>query len=319
MKARQRSAGKAGGMKMHRCIPNQAILIVTLAVLLAGVHRGLAQQNTVSFENQSGEPALVKIVGPTQLHVSVPIGRKETVVVGAGRYHIKVRYGVEGRYKYSRGDDFAVTETVTKRSEVTISLRKVIGGNYRSTTISADEFGDNPDAAVASPKLLKLAAAPSVRQVLSHRTEDRADGKSRVSASYLKPVYLPGGPISALCLPSSYRVQSWGTIGTEWAFCYKTGRGRNSSRARRWTGLRVRSMRQDGGTTCRFPPTASSEPILFLAPRVQPFTPAPVSNPKWFTEQLGLSGRSMSRRMAPRCSSQKPPRLRPGNTHSTSC
>ena len=57
--------------------------------------------STVTFDNQSGKPALVKLVGPTATSVSVATGTRESTDVAAGHYLIKVRYGISAPYSYS--------------------------------------------------------------------------------------------------------------------------------------------------------------------------------------------------------------------------
>ena len=98
-------------------------------------------QNKIVFDNQSGEPALVKLIGPTQTEVDVPNRAKTGTDVAAGRYVIKVRYGTSGKYHYSKGEEFEVKGTATTRSKTTITLHKVVAGNYESTPISKDAFG----------------------------------------------------------------------------------------------------------------------------------------------------------------------------------
>ena len=114
--------------------------------ILLGISPALAQENTVTFDNQSGEPALVKLVGPSNTVVEVPTGGKRTVSASAGQYHIRVRYGTPGRYRYARGDNFNITETTTQKSEISITLHKVIGGNYGTRTISEEDFGSGSGA-----------------------------------------------------------------------------------------------------------------------------------------------------------------------------
>ncbi len=97
--------------------------------------------STVTFDNQSGKPALVKLIGPTASSVTVENAKKEPVSVAPGHYFIKVRYGTPGAYAYSKGDEFDVTETATTTSDITITLHKVVAGNYGSKTISEAEFG----------------------------------------------------------------------------------------------------------------------------------------------------------------------------------
>ena len=102
--------------------------------------------NTVTFDNQSGQPALVKLVGPTPQEVEVPVGQKRTVTASPGQYYIKTRYGTPGRYRYTKGDDFLIKETATTRSQITITLHKVVGGNYETEAISAEEFATTSPA-----------------------------------------------------------------------------------------------------------------------------------------------------------------------------
>ena len=125
-------------------------IVFTLSVILAGVGSAYAN-NTVSFDNQSGEPALAKLIGPTNREVEVPNGAKTRTDAAAGRYIIKVRYGTSGKYRYSKGEEFEVKETATTRSEITITLHKVVAGNYNAKPISEEEFGETklPQPAIA--------------------------------------------------------------------------------------------------------------------------------------------------------------------------
>jgi uncharacterized protein (TIGR03067 family) len=60
----------------------------------------------------------------------------------AGRYIIKVRYGVPGQYRYTKGEEFEVKASSTTQSEITITLHKVVAGNYESHPISGSAFGE---------------------------------------------------------------------------------------------------------------------------------------------------------------------------------
>jgi len=115
-------------------------VVVFLLVLLAGLTTVMAQ-NVVIFDNQSGEQALVKLIGPTYKEVEVPNDAKLGVDASAGRYIIKVRYGMPDKYHYAKGQEFDVKQTSTTRSEITITLHKVVAGNYESQPISKEEFG----------------------------------------------------------------------------------------------------------------------------------------------------------------------------------
>ena len=51
------------------------------------------------------------------------------------------RYGASAdQYTYAKGDPFKVTQTATQHSIITITLHKVVNGNYATNPISAAEF-----------------------------------------------------------------------------------------------------------------------------------------------------------------------------------
>lgn len=165
----------------HRTLAMNRI-ILSLLILLAFITSASAQ-NTVSFDNQSSEAALVKLIGPTTKEIEVPDGTKQTLQASAGKYFIKVRYGVQGKYHYTKGQEFTVDETATTTSDITITLHKVVNGNYDSSPINEDEFGViNPVKAttnggaptatapnLASPNALEREAA--AKQVTDKKNE----------------------------------------------------------------------------------------------------------------------------------------------------
>lgn len=157
-------------MNRKRYVSNVLGLVALLCVF--SVKTVLAQENTVTFDNQSGEPALVKLVGPTYREIQVPTGTKRSVTAGGGRYHIKVRYGPPGKYHYAKGEEFTVTETATTRSEITITLHKVVAGNYDSRPISEDEFEEVGPAETPEPGTT-LSTAKEVITV-DHSASDSA-------------------------------------------------------------------------------------------------------------------------------------------------
>lgn len=121
--------------------------------------------NTITFDNQSGKPALVRVIGPTYREISVTDQSKETLQVAPGEYYILVRYGSEpDKYTYSKGDPFTVTQTPTMRSAITITLHKVVGGEYGSKPISAKEYNDHP-MPKPSPESIRASLA-NISQIL---------------------------------------------------------------------------------------------------------------------------------------------------------
>jgi tetratricopeptide (TPR) repeat protein len=81
-------------------------------------------RNTITFDNQSGTGAFVKLVGAASQAVGVPTGQSATVNVAAGDYSVLVRYGASsGEYIYSKGP-LKITKTATQHSAVKIMLRR---------------------------------------------------------------------------------------------------------------------------------------------------------------------------------------------------
>jgi hypothetical protein len=120
---------------------SRLVVLFPVLLLTATISHAQAPRATITFDNQSGNPALVKLIGPTGRLASVPNGRKSTVKVIGGRYHIVTRYGADPKsYTYSKGRHFQVTQTATRYSIITITLHKVADGNYQTEAVSAAEF-----------------------------------------------------------------------------------------------------------------------------------------------------------------------------------
>lgn len=97
--------------------------------------------NTVTLDNQSGDFTLVQVIGPTGHLVEVPQGQKRTVNVAEGEYYLLARYGERPEsYRYTKGKSFNVTQSATQYSALTITLHKVVGGNYPTQPTSREEF-----------------------------------------------------------------------------------------------------------------------------------------------------------------------------------
>jgi len=131
-----------------------------------------AQGNEVEFDNQSGQLALVKLIGPSMREVNVPINSKLSVTALPGKYHIMVRYGTSENYQYTKGEKFEVKETATQKSITTITLHKVVGGNYDAKPISEDEFAASLTNTENTKEVNKDKQASGKGQDLSHIPAD---------------------------------------------------------------------------------------------------------------------------------------------------
>ena len=119
--------------------------MLTVLVLVAIAPASVFAGSSVTFDNQSGAPALVKLVGPISTTVEVPDGAVRTVQALGGHYYILARYGTDdSNYHYSKGDHFDISETITAYSHryqrVRITLHAVVNGNYHTSHSNKQEF-----------------------------------------------------------------------------------------------------------------------------------------------------------------------------------
>ena len=97
--------------------------------------------NKIIIDNQSGQNAVVKLVGPTKLVVKVPKQHKKSVRAAKGEYFILVRYGDSAKeFTYTKSDSFAVTQPEDQYSIITFTLYRTRGGDFNVTSASEEEF-----------------------------------------------------------------------------------------------------------------------------------------------------------------------------------
>jgi hypothetical protein len=107
----------------------------------------------------------VQLVGPTQHTVEVPHGEQLIVRVTSGEYYLLTRYGKSpDEYLYTKGDPFNVHETTNQYSSITITLHKVVGGNYPSRLSSREEF----ERALAKGTFVEQQKPASQEEIMKH-------------------------------------------------------------------------------------------------------------------------------------------------------
>lgn len=156
---------------MHNSMKLLLVFAITLMAFAYFDETTFAQNtpNTITFDNQSGEFAIVKLIGPTKTAVEVLSGQKRTVNVEAGDYYLLGRYGTQPeRYKYTRGDPFNVSQPSGKYSAISITLHKVVDGNYNVRNVSKDEF----EKTIALDKTPNTAS----HQISTNKTEESHGG-----------------------------------------------------------------------------------------------------------------------------------------------
>ena len=148
-------------------------IFFTMLLIFVTSHTVYAQDNpnTITFDNKSGEQAVVKLIGPAGQIVYVPNEQTRTVNALVGEYYILVRYGSEpASYRYTKGDPFTVIQTATQYSATTITLHKIVGGNYPSHPISAEEF----ENAVATKQLKRISEDKDISADLREESEKQS-------------------------------------------------------------------------------------------------------------------------------------------------
>lgn len=108
-----------------------------------GVGISLAEtpRNVLTIKNDSGQFALVKVVGPTRAVVKVPLDQKKTALLAPGDYYILVRFGFAPKeYIYTKGEPFRVTQEEEQFSYTTITLHRVVSGLNNPHEVSGEEF-----------------------------------------------------------------------------------------------------------------------------------------------------------------------------------
>ena len=97
--------------------------------------------NVLTIQNDSGQFALVKIVGPTRAVAKVPLDQKKMVHLSPGEYYILVRFGFAPKeYIYTKGEPFSVTQEKDQFSFTTITLHRVVAGMENPHEVSGEEF-----------------------------------------------------------------------------------------------------------------------------------------------------------------------------------
>ena len=137
---------------------------LSVCTLLVGCLLAYAQggNNTLTFDNQSGDDAVVKVVGPIEPPkasgsvippngpvqvIQLALGDRLTIHVASGTFLILVRYGSDpAAYTYSCGGPVNQQESEGHHSAVTITLRKV----QRSSSFAEAEQAFNHASSVAS-------------------------------------------------------------------------------------------------------------------------------------------------------------------------
>ena len=126
-----------------RLLPVVAILALalTLGTALTATGKAREPRNTITIDNQSGQYAEVKVIGPSKEFVKIPLDQRRTVRVAEGQYYLLVRYGFSPKeYVYTKSDPFTVTEPEGKFSIITFTLHRIVAPVPGTHQVSGEEF-----------------------------------------------------------------------------------------------------------------------------------------------------------------------------------
>jgi len=114
---------------------------LTCSAWMAGTAVAKKPPHTITIENQSGQIAEIKVIGPSREFIKVPLDQKRTVHVTQGTYHLLVRYGFSPKeYVYTKSNPFLVSEKEGKFSRITFTLHRIVTPSPGAQRVSGDEF-----------------------------------------------------------------------------------------------------------------------------------------------------------------------------------
>jgi hypothetical protein len=99
-------------------------------IIIPTVVRGL---NVISFQNQSGTDATVRLIGPSSQVLTVADGQSFGALVAAGNYYVLVRYGrIPSEYLFEKGGPVSVTEPSGERTVAHVTLQRPAADNPKA-------------------------------------------------------------------------------------------------------------------------------------------------------------------------------------------
>jgi len=117
------------------------MLILWSTACLVSPSQARKPSNRLTLQNDSGQFALVKIVGPTRAVAKVPLDQKKTIHLAPGEYYILVRFGFAPKeYIYTKGNPFPVIQKDDQFSHTTIILHRVVAGIGNPHEVPDEEF-----------------------------------------------------------------------------------------------------------------------------------------------------------------------------------
>jgi hypothetical protein len=128
-----------------RIVSLQVVVVLATVLWMVGgpIVPGEAQTppNSITFDNQSGQNAIVKVVGSMRVVAKVQNGQKRTVHVPTGEYYFLVRYGDSPKeYTYTKSASLEVTQPEDQHSIITITLHRRVKGDFKAESVSGEEF-----------------------------------------------------------------------------------------------------------------------------------------------------------------------------------
>ena len=141
-------------------------ILFGLCFFIYSIHAEV-NKNTIMFENKSGQPILVKLIGSTVEFIEFPYKSSRSVSVKSGAYYFLVRYGSKpSEYLYEKYDSFTVTQSEKQNSAITVRfIKKVIGGKAKLNVLFI-----SPDNAILQSNNSTINSRSSFSQIKDNKS-----------------------------------------------------------------------------------------------------------------------------------------------------
>ena len=101
--------------------------------------------HTLTIDNQSGQIAEVKVIGPHKQFIKVPLDLKRILRISPGTYYLLIRYGYSPKeYLYTKSLPFEVKEHQGQYSRITFTLHRIVSPEPNVFEVPSDEFESTP-------------------------------------------------------------------------------------------------------------------------------------------------------------------------------
>ena len=104
----------------------------------------------MTIVNQSGEDTAIKVIGPREWLIEIPVGQERTILLPSGDYTYVIRYGQDPNFRYSRGTPFQIEQSRVGFTEASLTLISAPSSTYVDPVLM-EQFNRTVAPPVESP------------------------------------------------------------------------------------------------------------------------------------------------------------------------